>query len=126
MLYFLLERADAADSRSIALRMFWGSVVLLISLILSWLRLYIIQIIPAITGLILFLNPVREMMDHVANSGAVFKPGFEVRYLPAVVFGILSLCLIIVRLWGIHSAKIERLEEYNSRPSASILDKRND
>lgn len=126
MLYFLLERADAADSRSIALKLFWGSVILLLALILSWLRLYIIQIVPAAVGLIVFLNPVREMMEHVANSGVVFKPGFEVRYLPTVAFGILSLCLLIARLWGIHTAKAARLEEYNSSPAASILDKRKD
>lgn len=126
MLYFLLERADVADSRAIAVKMFAGSVILLAALILSWLRLYIIQIVPSVAGLIVFLNPVREMMDHVANTGAVFKPGFEVRYLPTAAFAILSLCLLIVRLWGIHTAKAARLEEYNSSPAASILDKRND
>lgn len=125
-LYFLLERTEAADSSAIAIKMLCGSAILLVSLILCWLRLYIIQIVPAVVGLIVFLIPVREMMNHVAASGAVFTPGFEVRYLPTAAFGILSLCLLIVRLWDIHAAKAALIEEYNSSPAASILDKRAD
>lgn len=126
MLFFLMERSDAADSSSIALKMFAGSAVLLIALILCWLRLYIIQTVPTVAGLILYLIPVREMMNHVANSGVVFKPSFEIRYLPTVAFAVLALCLLIVRLWGMHSERAEKREKFNSSPSESILDKRSD
>lgn len=123
MLFFLLERSDVSDSAGLAVKMFIGSALILASLIMCWFRLYIIQILPCVAGLAVFLQPVREMMNHVANSSVVFTPSFELRYLPMVGYAILSLALLIIRIWNIAAAKAEIREEYNNRPSESIFGK---
>ena len=103
-----------------------GSLVTLLALILCWLRFYILQIFPCAIGLILYLRPVKEMMDHVAGRGVYFKPTFEQRYLPMIGFAILSVALFIIRLWQIFSAKAERRSEFDNSPAESILEKRRD
>lgn len=100
-----------------------GSIILLAALVLAWLRFYILQIIPCIIGLIVFLTPAREMIDRAAETGVLFKPTFELRYLPIIAFAIFSLILFILRIWGIASAKAERRSEYDNSPSESVLDK---
>lgn len=103
-----------------------GSVILLAGLILAWARFYILQAVACVIGLIVYLNPAREMIDHAAETGVIFKPTFEQRYLPMVGFAILSLVLFVIRVWTAVSARIERQEEYNNRPAESILEKRRD
>lgn len=100
-----------------------GSLLLLFALVLCWLRLYILQIIPCAVGLAVFLTPTREMIAHVEGSGAVFKPSFELRYLPVIGFAILAAALCIIRIWQIISDRAEKKNEYNNRPTESILDK---
>lgn len=100
-----------------------GSAVLLIALVLCWLRLYLIQIIPAIAGIILFLNPAREMIDHAASTGVVFKPTFEQRFMPAAGFAAISLIFFIIKIVEIMGERMAKKEEYNNRPAESILDK---
>ena len=104
----------------------WGDVILLAGLILAWTRMYILQLLPCIIGLIIYLKPAREMIDHAADIGVVFKPTFEQRYLPIIGFAILSLVLFILRVYAVVSARIEKQEEYNNRPAESILEKRHD
>lgn len=103
-----------------------GSLILLAGLILAWVRLYILQLIPCLVGLIVYLQPAREMIDHAADTGVIFKPTFEQRYLPMIGFAILSLVLFIMRVYSVVSARIEKQEEYNNRPAESILEKRHD
>lgn len=103
-----------------------GSLVLLLALILCWLRLYILQLIPCVIGLIVFLRPAKEMIDHVLGTGVYFKPTFEQRYLPMIGFGVLSLVLFITRVWTLFSSRLEKREEFNNRPTESILEKRHD
>lgn len=111
------------EHRNLAIEFFTASVILFFGLLLSWLRLYIVQFIPSIIGFIAFLNPAREMIDHAAETGVIFKPSFELRYLPVIGFAILSLVLLILRVGSIVSEKSRVTEEYNNRPSESILDK---
>lgn len=100
-----------------------GSLILLLSLLLCWFRFYILQIIPCVIGLIVFLRPAREMIDHAAETGILFKPTFELRYLPIIGFAILSAALLMVRIWELAAAHIERQDEFNNRPTESVLDK---
>ncbi len=109
--------------KNLAVGFFTASLVLLLGLVLCWARLYILQVIPSIVGIIMFLSPAREMIDHAADTGVIFKPSFEVRYLPVIAFGILSLVLFAVRVYGIISARNERREEFNNLPSESVLEK---
>ena len=103
-----------------------GSLILLAGLILAWTRMYILQLLPCIIGLIIYLKPAREMIDHAADIGVVFKPTFEQRYLPIIGFAILSLVLFILRVYTVVSARIEKQEEFNNLPTESILEKRHD
>ena len=59
---------DPSDSH-LSVGFLAGSLILLASLILCWLRLYILQIIPCIAGLAVYLKPAREMMDKAARLG---------------------------------------------------------
>lgn len=111
------------EHRNLAIEFSVSSALLLICLILCWLRFYILQFIPGMIGFIAFLNPVKEMMDHVADTGVIFKPTFEQRYLPMIAFAIFSLALLLIRILGIISEKAKREEEYNNRPTESIFDK---
>lgn len=100
-----------------------GSLILVLALILCWLRFYIIQIIPSIAGFLVFLSPVREMIEHVSDSGVYFTPTFEVRYLPIIGFVILSFALFVGRIWIIAAKRAAEREEFNNRPSESVLEK---
>ena len=111
------------EHRNLAIEFSVSSALLLICLILCWLRFYILQFIPGMIGFIAFLNPVKEMMDHVADTGVIFKPTFEQRYLPMIAFAIFSLALLLIRILGIISEKAKREEEFNNRPTESIFDK---
>lgn len=117
---------DPSDSH-LSVGFLAGSLILLVSLILCWLRLYILQIIPCIAGLAVYLKPAREMMDRAARLTEVtFKPTFEQRYMPIIGFALLSLALFIARIWQIFSARAEKKREFNDLPAESILEKRRD
>lgn len=103
-----------------------GSLILLLCLILCWVRLYILQIVPCVVGLIVYLDPAKEMIDHAEQTGVLFKPTFEQRYLPMLAFAILALALFVARILRIAADRAQREEEYNNRPSESILDKHKD
>lgn len=100
-----------------------GSLLLLLGLVLCWFRLYMIQFPVCVAGFIVYLMPTREMIDHVAGSGVIFRPTFEQRYLPMAGLMILSFALLTVRVWKIFSSKAKKKEEFNNSPSESILDK---
>ena len=114
---------NSTEHKNLAIEFSISCALLLICLILCWLRFYILQFIPGMIGFIAFLNPVREMMDHVADTGVIFKPTFEQRYLPMIAFAIFSLALLIIRILGIISERAKREEEFNNRPAESIFDK---
>lgn len=105
---------------------FAGSAVLLAALLLAWFRLYILQFIVCLAGLAIYLRPAREMIDHSAETGVLFKPTFEQRYLPIIGFAILAMVLFILRVYGIVSKKQEQREAFNNLPTESILDKKSD
>ncbi len=117
---------NSRDHLNLAVGFGISSLILLSGLILCWTRLYILQFFPCLVGLIIFLNPAREMIDHAASTAVIFKPSFEVRYLPMIAFAILSLVLLILRIYSIYSKRSDEKEKFNNLPSESILDKHRD
>lgn len=117
---------NSTDHRNLAIGFLIGSLILLLCLILCRLRLYILQFIPAIVGLTVFLIPAREMIDHAADTGVIFKPSFEVRYMPMIGLVILSFVLFIMRIALIFFERSQKREEYNNLPSESVLDRHSD
>ena len=120
--FFINDTSNA----HLAASFLWGDVILLAGLILAWARVYILQLIPCLVGLIVYLQPAREMIDHAADTGVLFKPTFEQRYMPMIGFAILSLVLFILRVYSVVSSRIEKQEEFNNLPAESILEKRSD
>ena len=120
--FFINDTSNA----HLASKFLLGDAILLLGLVLVWLRIYILQFLPCLVGMIIYLAPAREMIDHAANTGVIFKPTFEQRYLPIIGFAILSLVLFILRVYEVVSAKIEKQEEFNNRPAESVLEKRHD
>ena len=110
----------------ISYRLMTAFPFLLVGLILCWLRLYIPQFPFCAVGLVIFIGPVTELIDLASKKDVIFKPSFELRYMPIIAFGIISLVLFLTRLWQIISARVERRREYDNRPTESILEKRSD
>ncbi len=100
-----------------------GSAILLAALLLCWFRLYIVQMIFTVAGLAVYLIPSAEMVNRAARTGVPFKPTFEQRYLPVIGFAILALVLFIIRIWQLAAARIERRQEFDNRPTESVLEK---
>lgn len=120
--FFLINQ----EHKNLATGFLASSLILLLCLVLCWLRLYIAQFIPCVVGLIAYLIPAREMIDHAAETGVLFKPTFEQRYLPIIAFALLGLVLFALRVMALVSEKMKRDDEYNNRPAESILEKRKD
>lgn len=120
--FFINDTSNA----HLASKFLLGDVILLAGLILAWARVYILQLIPCLVGLIIYLQPAREMIDHAAETGKLFKPTFEQRYLPIIGFAILSFVLFILRVYAVVSSRIEKQEEFNNLPAESVLEKRSD
>ncbi len=99
-----------------------GSVFFLLSLILCHLKKYILQFVFCAAGLIPYLIAVNEMMDVAEKTGVVFKPSFELRYLPIFIFAFISLIFAMMKIWQNTLKRIEIRNEFDNRPTKSILD----
>lgn len=99
-----------------------GSLLFLSALILCCLRKYILQFAFCAAGLIPYLMAVNEMMDVAETTGVVFKPSFELRYLPIFVFALISLIFAMMQIWKNTLKRIEIRNEFDNRPTKSILD----
>lgn len=96
---------------------------LLLGLILCWLKLYIPQFPLCAVGLIIFINPAIELIDLASKKGIIFKPSFELRYMPIIAFGLISLVLFMVKFRQILVERNRRRNEYDNRPTESVLEK---
>lgn len=101
-----------------------GSLLLLAALVLCYARLYILQLPFAVAGLIPFLKMAGELIDEfVAHPELTYRPpSYELRYMPIVAFAIISAGLAMFKIWRLVSKRIDEKNEYNNRPSQSILD----
>ncbi len=99
-----------------------GSSCLLLSLILSFAKKYIFQMPFALAGTVLYCVVAAEMMAVAKKTAVVFTVAFEYRYLPAILFGVLSLALFGYKAYTLIMAKKNAQEEYDNLPSKSILD----
>lgn len=99
-----------------------GSILLLVSLILCWCKVYVISMPFTATGTVLFCIAAAEMIDVAEQTAVVFKPSFEWRYLPIVLYCIISLCLFVVTLLKKIDERKRLQDEFNNSPAKSILD----
>lgn len=99
-----------------------GSIALLVSLILCWCRVYVISMPFTVTGTILFCVAAAEMIAVAEQTAVVFKPSFELRYLPVTFYCIIALFLCIVKLIRKMDEHKRKREEFDNSPAKSILD----
>lgn len=64
------------------------------------------------------------MIDVAAKSDVVFKPSFELRYVPVLALAGFSFVLAVLSIARAVSERKTAEEEYNNRPAQSILEKR--
>lgn len=106
----------------LATGMLTGSILIFISIVLMYFRMYILQLPFCVVGSIFYLNQASEMIDRAIETEIVFKPSFELRYLPEIVVLLLSIALAMIHFWSIESKRIAAKNEFNNSPSKSILD----
>lgn len=99
-----------------------GSIVITVGIIMLFFRLYILQLPVIAAGGVIYLKNAGELIDNAARIHVVFKPSFEVRYLPVIVIIIFSVVLAMLQIWRLISIRAAAKEEYNNRPTGSILD----
>ncbi len=103
-----------------------GSILITLGLVLIFLRFYIIQFVFCASGTAVFLKNACEMIDVAAKSEVVFKPSFELRYMPVVALIIFSFVLAVLSAQRLISERQRKENEFNNRPAQSILEKRDD
>ncbi len=99
-----------------------GTLCLLLSLILTWKRVYIVQFPFALVGTVLFCVVAAEMMAVAAATAVSFPVAFGWRYLPAMGMGAISLAFFGVKLYKIIDKKKRAEEAFNNSPAKSILE----
>ncbi len=103
-----------------------GSILITVGMVLIYLRCYISQFALCAAGTAVFLKNACEMIDVAAKSEVVFKPSFELRYMPVIALVILSFVLAIISLQSIISERQRVKNEFNNSPTQSIFEKRDD
>lgn len=103
-----------------------ASIIITLGLVLIYLRFYISQFVFCAAGTAVFLRYACEMIDNAAETKVVFKPSFELRYMPVIALVILSFVLAVLSAQRLISERQRRKAEFNNRPSQSILEKRDD
>lgn len=99
-----------------------GCTFITIGFIMVYFRLFILQLPFIAVGGAIYLVNAGELIDNAARMKAVFKPSFELRHLPVIAMITLSVIIAIIQIWRLISLKSAEKEEYNNRPSGSILD----
>lgn len=99
-----------------------GTVLILISLILIYNRLYIVQLPFCLAGSIIYLNTASKMIDLAIEHKSIYQPPLEIRYLPEIAFLLLSIVLAMIHFASIQSRKITERNKFDNSPSKSILD----
>lgn len=103
-----------------------GSIFMTVGLVLLFLRFHISQFPFIVAGTVIFLKNAGEMIDVAVKSEVVFKPSFELRYVPVIAIAGFSFVLVVMSIARIVAERKSAEEEYNNRPAQSILEKRND
>lgn len=99
-----------------------GTLCLLVSLILTWKRVYIVQLPFALVGTVLFCVVASEMMAVAEATAVTFPVSFGYRYLPALGFGAIALAFFAVKLYKIIEKKKKAEDAFNNSPAKSILE----
>ncbi len=99
-----------------------GTIFITVSLVLMYLRFYIVQLPLCAAGATVYLVNAGEMIDVAQHTAVVFTPSFELRYMPCVAIIIISAALAMLEIWNIISKREKAKNEFYNSPSKSILD----
>lgn len=100
----------------------FGGIIIAIGIIMLFFRLYILQLPFIAIGGAVYLKNACELINRSARVDYVFKPSFNLRYLPVSVIIIVSVILAMLQIWRLISIRAAERDEYNNRPSGSIFD----
>ncbi len=90
-----------------------ASIILLISLILMFLRMYIIQFPFCVVGSIIYLVQAGQLIDAIES--------YTMRYIPELLLFIVSLILFILHVARVISKSMGEKEKFNTAPAESII-----
>ena len=100
----------------------FGEIAIAVGIIMMFLRLHILQLPFIAIGGAIYLKYAGELIDMAKKKHQIFKPSFEVRYLPVIVIILVSVVFAMLQVWRLISIRTAEKEEYNNRPTGSILD----
>ena len=113
---------NSPESSHLATGFLVGSLLMTASLVLMYLRFYILQLPFFFLCAAVYLVHAGEMIDVAHGTSVVFTPTFELRYMPVVAIIIISAALAMLEIWHIVSIRSSEKEKFNNSPSKSILD----
>ncbi|MCD8106671.1 MAG: hypothetical protein LUE20_01745 [Oscillospiraceae bacterium] len=90
-----------------------ASIILLVSLILMFLRMYIIQFPLCVVGSIIYLVQAGQLIDVIES--------YTIRYIPELLLFIVSLILFILHMARVISKSLGEKETFNTSPAESII-----
>ncbi|MCD7772225.1 MAG: hypothetical protein LUH23_09105 [Oscillospiraceae bacterium] len=90
-----------------------ASIFLLISLVLMFLRMYIIQFPFCVVGSVVYLIQAGELIDAIES--------YTMRYIPEIAILIVSLILFILHMARVISRSMGEKETFNTSPAESII-----
>lgn len=99
-----------------------GSLIIAVSIILMFFRLYIIQFPFCAVGTGIFLKNAGEMIDVADKTGVVFEPSFGARYMPCLIIAMISLVFLILQTARLILDRRADKEKFYNSPTKSILD----
>lgn len=100
----------------------FGGIFMTVGIVLIMFRLYILQLPFIAIGGAVYLTNAGKLIDRAAKISYTFKPPFGLRYLPVIAIILISLILCMLQAWRLISKRAAEKEEFNNRPSKSILD----
>lgn len=99
-----------------------GTILITVSVIIMYFRCYILQFPVCAVGSWIYLSAAGELIDTAAKTDTVFKPSFELRYLPEIAIILFSLSLAMIHAFSVYTERAQERERYNNSPAKSILD----
>ena len=99
-----------------------GTMLIAVSVILCYMRAYLVQLPFCAVGIVVYLVNAGEMIDVADVTQVVFTPSFELRYMPSVAVIIISCALCMLQIWSLIAKREAKKNEFNNSPTKSIFD----
>ncbi len=90
-----------------------ASILILISLVLMFLRMYIIQFPICVVGSVIYLIQAGQLIDKIES--------YTMRYIPEIAILIVSIILFTLHLARVISRTLDEKEKLNTSPAESII-----